>query len=69
MLAYIEAVAGSGDVPQAAFDALHEHLGDAAIVGVTMLSAFYLGIARYMVAMALAPETPFIGWRLEGLPA
>lgn len=69
MLAYVEAVAGNGDVPQAAFDALRTHLDDATIVGLTMLSAFYLGISRYMVAMALEPETPFIGWRLEGLPA
>ncbi len=69
MLAYVEAVAGSGGVPQSLFDSLRRHLDDATIVGLTMLSAFYLGISRYMVAMALEPETTFVGWRLEGLPA
>lgn len=52
-------------------DELHERLraivDNGTIVGIAMLAGFYLATARTLNAVAVAPETEFVGWDLEGL--
>jgi 4-carboxymuconolactone decarboxylase len=69
ILATVDSVTAMGDVHEAVIDELKAHVAPGVVVGVTMLCCFYLAIARFMVAMDLTLEAPFIGWKLEGLPA
>ncbi|MFN0146129.1 MAG: carboxymuconolactone decarboxylase family protein [Dehalococcoidia bacterium] len=66
-LAYVDAVASPGPVAAELVQGLKAHYPDATIVGITMLAGFYMAIARFMVAMDIDLEKPFIGWDLAAL--
>jgi 4-carboxymuconolactone decarboxylase len=68
ILATVDSVTAMGEVPEGVIDELKAHVPASEVVSVTMLCCFYLAIARFMVAMDLTLEGPFIGWGLEGLP-
>ena len=67
ILAYVDAVAGLGAIPGELVEALKEHFPAATIVGITMLTGFYLAMARFMAALDIDLERPFIGWDLAAL--
>jgi alkylhydroperoxidase family enzyme len=67
VLAYVDAVAGMGAVPGELVEGLQAHYPAPTIVGITMLAGFYMAIARFMVAMDIDLEKPFIGWGLEAM--
>lgn len=66
LVEYVESFV-TGDVD----DDLHERLAgaypDEKIVGITMLSGLYLGLARFLQALDVELEAPFVGWELENL--
>ncbi|QFU84683.1 carboxymuconolactone decarboxylase family protein [Natronorubrum aibiense] len=65
LLRYVDAVV-RGDVDDDRFERLSQYLPPETIVGVTLLATHYLATARFLDALDIAPEEPFIGWELEG---
>lgn len=66
MLAYIDAMATSDHPLAEVHAALAEHFPVATIVGVNLLAGYYMMTARFLGAMEVALEGPFVGWDLEG---
>ncbi len=66
MYAYIDALAATDHPLADVHDALAEHFPPATIVGINLLAGFYLMTARFLGAVEVQPETPFVGWELEG---
>jgi alkylhydroperoxidase family enzyme len=66
VLAYVDAVAGMAAVPGELVTNLRAHYPDATVVGITMICGFYIAMARFMTALDIELEDPFIGWDLAG---
>lgn len=66
MLAYIDAVAVGGHPSDAVHAELAAHYPASTIVGLNLLTGFYLMTARFLGAMEVETEEPFIGWQLQG---
>ena len=62
LLAYTDAMARADHPGDAGFEALAKHFDAAAIVGITVLIAFYFATAKFLAALEVATEEPFIGW-------
>jgi 4-carboxymuconolactone decarboxylase len=66
MFAYIDAVSASEHPTQEIHDALAAHFPPGTIVGINLLAGFYGMTAKFLGAMEVQTEEPFIGWQLEG---
>lgn len=65
LLRYAAATARD-EVDDALFGSAAEAFDDATLVGVTMLAAGYLGLARAISALGVEVEEEFVGWDLAG---
>lgn len=66
LFAYADAVAESEHPRQELHDELARHFPAGTVVGVNLLVGFYGMTARFLGAMEVETEEPFIGWDLEG---
>jgi alkylhydroperoxidase family enzyme len=66
VLGYVDAVAASEHPPADVHDALAHHFGPSTMVGVNLLAGFYGMTAKYLGAMEVETEEPFVGWELQG---
>lgn len=66
MLRYIDALAETDHPTQEVHDELARHFPPATLVGINILAAFYFATAKFLGAMEVEPETPFVGWELRG---
>lgn len=66
MFAYIDALAASDHPLADVHNALAEHYPPGTVAGINLLAGFYIMTARFLGAMEVQPETPFVGWELEG---
>lgn len=57
----------TGSVDDELYDSLANHATDDTVIGVTMLAAGYLGLARMLHALDVETEEEFVGWSLERL--
>jgi 4-carboxymuconolactone decarboxylase len=64
LCAYVDAMAVSNHPGDVVYNALRKHYDDAAMVGITILIAFYFATAKFLGAMEVETEVPFIGWVL-----
>lgn len=55
------------DVDEETYNQLAEHYDVDHIVAVGLLSGLYIGLARQLQALEVAPEVEFVGWNLENL--
>jgi 4-carboxymuconolactone decarboxylase len=66
LLGYVDALGASDHPPAEVHAKLAQHFDASAIVGITLLSAFYAMTAAFLGSMEVETETPFVGWELEG---
>lgn len=66
LLAYADAVAATEHPAQEVHDELAKHYPQSALVGINLLVGYYLMTARFLGAMEVEPEEPFVGWQLQG---
>ena len=64
IFAYVDAVNANGVPPRDVHDELANHVDDATLTGVCLLTAFYAMTATFLAAMEVEPETAFVGWTL-----
>ncbi len=57
VLAYVEAMTVQVQVPQAVFDAVHQHFDDREMVELTATTAAYNMVSRFLEALQIEPET------------
>lgn len=66
MLAYVDAVAATAHPSQEIHDELAKYWPNSAIVGINLLAGYYEMTAKFLGAMEVEPEEPFVGWQLQG---
>ena len=66
LLGYVDAVAASDHPSDEAHAELARHFEPSTIVGINLLSGFYGMTAKFLGAMEVETEDPFIGWQLKG---
>jgi alkylhydroperoxidase family enzyme len=66
LLAYVDACfdAGTDGPPREVHDALAARFPPSTVVGVNLLTNFYVMTAKFLAAMEVEPETAFIGWKV-----
>lgn len=64
ILAYVDALAASDHPPADVHEALAEHFPSATVVGANLLVGYYLMTAKFLGAMEVETEGPFVGWQL-----
>ncbi|MBI2767777.1 MAG: carboxymuconolactone decarboxylase family protein [Chloroflexi bacterium] len=62
LFAYADALSSTDHPGRDVFDGLAAHFEPAALVGITILVAFYFATAKFLGAMEVDTETPFVGW-------
>ena len=66
LLGYVDAVAATEHPSAEVHAQLASHYPASTVVGVNLLAGFYGMTAKYLGAMEVETETPFIGWQLQG---
>lgn len=66
ILNYVDAVAASDHPSDETHNELAEHFDSSTIVGINLLSGFYGMTAKFLGAMEVETEEPFVGWQLKG---
>ncbi len=66
LLAYVDAMAQTEHPLQSVHDDLARHFPPAAVVGINLLCGYYAMTARFLGAMEVETEEPFVGWELQG---
>jgi alkylhydroperoxidase family enzyme len=66
LLGYVDAVAASDHPSDEAHNALAAHFDSSTIVGINLLTGFYAMTAKFLGAMEVETEEPFVGWQLAG---
>ena len=66
LLSYVDALAASDHPSDDAHNELSKHFDSSTIVGINLLSGFYGMTAKFLGAMEVETEDPFIGWQLKG---
>lgn len=64
LLRYVRAVA-RGDVDEDTYADVSAHVDERTVIGVTQLAAHYLGTARFLEALDVPLDEPFVGWEAE----
>lgn len=65
ILAYVDAAASSDHPLAEVHEELASHFPPDTLVAINLLTGFYTMTARFLGAMEVQTETPFIGWELE----
>lgn len=65
LLAYVDAVNGSGLPSEELHEGLAKHYSPDTVIGINLLAGFYVMTAKFLGGMAVQPEETFIGWQLE----
>lgn len=63
------AAVGRGTVDDGHHRTARAQLSDGTIVGVALLAAYYVMTARFLDALAIAPEEAFVGWQPDDNPS
>lgn len=66
LLGYVDAVAASDHPSDEAHNELAKYFDASTMVGINLLSGFYGMTAKFLGAMEVETEDPFIGWQLQG---
>lgn len=66
ILGYVDAVMSSDHPLAEVHDELASHFPPSTLVAINLLTGFYAMTARFLAAMEVETETPFVGWELEG---
>ena len=66
ILGYVDAVAASDHPSDEAHQTLSAHFDPSTIVGINLLTGFYGMTAKFLGAMEVQTEEPFVGWQLNG---
>ena len=66
LLGYVDAVAASDHPSGETHHELAAHFDPSTIVGINLLAGFYGMTAKFLGAMEVETEGPFIGWQLNG---
>lgn len=64
VLAYVDALAASDHPSADVHEALAAHFPSATVVGINLLVGYYLMTAKFLGAMEVETEGPFVGWQL-----
>jgi 4-carboxymuconolactone decarboxylase len=64
LFAWADAMAASDHPGDPAFAELQKHFDASAIVGITILIAYYFATAKFLAAMEVQTEETFVGWSL-----
>jgi len=64
LLAYVDSLAETDHPATDIYEALLAHYSPAAVVGITLLAAYYFMTAKFLGALEVAPEGEFVGWDL-----
>lgn len=64
IFAYVDAVGETDHPAQEIHDALAAHYPPSTIAGINVLTGFYAMTAKFLGAMEVEPETPFVGWKV-----
>jgi len=65
LLAYVDAVAVSDHPSMETHVELAKHFDNSTVVGINLLTGFYGMTAKFLGAMEVDTEVPFIGWQLN----
>ena len=68
MLGYVDAIAATEHPAQEIHAELAKHWPNRALVGINLLAGYYAMTAKYLGAMEVETEEPFVGWHLQGTP-
>lgn len=60
-----EFVESAGDVTEEVYEEIESRYEESAIVGITMLSGFYVSLVHEIRALNIELEDEFVGWELE----
>lgn len=66
VLGYVDALVATDHPTQEIHDEVAKHLPPSGLVGVNLLVGAYILTAKFLGAFEVQPETPFVGWQLEG---
>jgi alkylhydroperoxidase family enzyme len=66
LLGYVDALSASDHPSAEAHAGLARHYDTSTVVGVNLLTGFYGMTAKFLGAMEVETEEPFIGWQLKG---
>ncbi len=66
LLGYVDTLAASDHPSADAHNDLARHYDNSTVVGVNLLTGFYGMTAKFLGAMEVETEGPFIGWQLNG---
>ena len=66
LLGYVDALAASDHPSAEAHAELSRHYDNSTVVGINLLTGFYGMTAKFLGAMEVETEDPFIGWQLNG---
>jgi alkylhydroperoxidase family enzyme len=64
LFAYADALNEADHPSDDVFNALAKHFDASALVGITILIAFYFATAKFLASAEVETETPFIGWQV-----
>jgi alkylhydroperoxidase family enzyme len=64
LFGWADSLAASNHPSDAAFSELAKHFDEAAVAGVTFLVLYYFATARFLGALEVKIEEPFVGWSL-----
>jgi alkylhydroperoxidase family enzyme len=62
LFAYADSLAASDHAGDPAFDGLRRHFDESAVVGITVLIAFYFATAKFLASAEVEIEGEFVGW-------
>ena len=65
ILGYVDAVTANDQSLEAAHTELAAQFPPSTVVAINLLTGFYSMTARFLGAMAVETETPFIGWQID----
>lgn len=63
VLAYVDALVASDHPPAEVHQELAAHFPPPAIVGINLLAGYYMMTAKFLGAMEVETEEPFVGWQ------
>jgi alkylhydroperoxidase family enzyme len=66
LLGYIDALAASDHPSDEAHADVARHFDASTLVGINLLTGFYGMTAKFLGAMEVQTEEPFVGWQLQG---
>ena len=66
ILAYVDAIVATDHPAAEVHNELAKHMPGSGVLGVNLLTGFYIMTAKFLGAMEVEPEETFVGWQLQG---